>query len=97
MITLATAADILLQVHKNHLTAPLPGTTCVVTLTGFTGKTVAVTAAVQVLANCYLLRITDVTPLRKLGLNCVMSLAATGGSAVLYTTPVQLYIPQISA
>ena len=87
MLTITTTTDILFQVHKNHVSLPLPAAVTM-TLTGFNGSTVETLADVRELANCYLLTVPALAELATLGLNVSLTLSDDQGE--LYATAVQL-------
>lgn len=88
MITLTTASDILFQVHKNHVSAPLPEQSTLL-FTGFDGTQVALDCYVQELANCYLISMpVDRVDTARLGLNARLEIGQG-----LYFSDVQLQLP----
>ena len=88
MITLTTATDILFQVHKNHVSAPLPAQSKL-KFTGFDGTQVTLDCYVQKLANCYLISVpVNQVDTARLGLNARLEIGQG-----LYFSDVQLQLP----
>ncbi|WP_216689013.1 hypothetical protein [Hymenobacter siberiensis] len=88
MITLTTTTDILFQVHKNHVSAPLPAQSTL-RFTGFDGTQVTMNCNVQELSNCYLISVpVDQVDTSRLGLNARLEIGQG-----LYFSDVQLQLP----